>query len=131
MNGSKNAFSFVELLIVITLISILSTIVLTKYGNMAENARKAEALSVLSEMAAAEKRYFLENSAYTTSFTALDSFSAAPYSQNFTFSLDNAASGYVEAVRGSSGSGRKSYGMCIESKKSSCCDANVCNPGCS
>ena len=77
-----NAFTIIELLIVITLIGILMVVALVRYGPVAENARAAEAYSVLAQAAAGEKAYYVDNNAYTSAFTSLDNFSADPTSNN-------------------------------------------------
>lgn len=109
------AFTLIELIIVVTLIGILASIALIKYGPVMENARSAEAYSVLSQIVAAEKAYYLEKNNYTTTWADLDRFDAEPVSEDFNFIITTATSGYVEANRAISTGGRLSYSMCIAS----------------
>lgn len=133
----KQGFTLLELLIVITILGIIALIALTRYGPVLENARASEAFSVLSEIVAAEKRYYIDDGsgvsgAYTTTITDLDSFEAVPASDNFTFSIPsaNTTSGYAQAAR--KGSAQKSHGMCLKSgARATCAGAATCNPGCS
>lgn len=129
----KSGFTLIELVIVVIIIGILASVAIVLYsGKPVEKARSAEAYSVLSEIVHAEKVYFIENSAYTTNFSNLDTFTAAPGSDNFTFSIPSAdtSAGYAQAARKLSGSGQLSYGMCLDSGKRASCDAATCNPGC-
>jgi len=107
-------FTLLELLIVITLIGILAGIALTRYGPVLESGRRAEAYAVLTEILTAEKRYYLDNDTYTTTITDLDSFSAAPASDNFTFSVPSAdvSTGYALATTSVGG---LNYWMCLQS----------------
>lgn len=133
MHKQENAFTLAELLIVVAIIGILAAIAMIRYGNVLESARQAEAYSVLAEIVSAENRYFLDgNNSYTTTITSLDCFTAAPGSDNFTFSIPStdASSGYAQAARISSTGGRQSYGMCLKGGKRAGCAADTCNPGC-
>ncbi|MFH0855041.1 MAG: type II secretion system protein [Candidatus Omnitrophota bacterium] len=109
--NKKNAFTLLELLIVITLVGILAVIVMTRYGAVAENARSAEAYAVLAEVAASESGYYVENNAYTTTWSNLDRYAAAPPSDNFTYTLN---SGYYGKAAPKSGRGTKTYYMCFD-----------------
>jgi prepilin-type N-terminal cleavage/methylation domain-containing protein len=109
-----NAFTIIELLIVITLIGILMVVALVRYGPVAENARAAEAYSVLAQAAAGEKAYYVDNNAYASAFTSLDNFSVDPTSNNFNYSIDtgNACIKAAAKVTGSN-----DYYVCIVSGK--------------
>jgi prepilin-type N-terminal cleavage/methylation domain-containing protein len=117
-------FTLLELLIVITLIGILAGIAITRYGPVTESARRAEAYAVLAEIVAAEKRYYLDKDTYIaissdsgdTNWAELDSFSTAPASDNFTFSVPSidADSGYALATTKVGG---LNYWMCLKNAK--------------
>ncbi len=125
------AFTLLELLMVIVIIGIIATIGVVIYSNMPEKARSAEAYSVLAEIVAAEKRYFLEQNCYTTNISNLDSFDAVPVSNNFNFTIPLAtSSGYARAARNITTADRNSYCMCLDSAKKLANASNNCNPTC-
>ena len=125
LRRNKNAgFTLIELLIVIVLIGILAGIAMIRYGPTQESAKSAEAFSILSEIASAENRYYLENSAYTSTISDLDSFSADPVSTHFTFSVDT-GNKYSKAAA-KVGQAQNDYYMCIESGKTSTGSAPTC-----
>ncbi|MDI6606202.1 MAG: type IV pilin-like G/H family protein [Candidatus Omnitrophota bacterium] len=131
-NGMQRAFTLVELLIVVIIIGILASIGIVQYGTVIEKSRGAEAYSVLADIVAAEKAYFVENDVYTATFSNLHSFTTAPTSDNFTYSIASTDSsrGYTQAAR-KPNAGKNSYGMCFASgKRAVCPNASVCNPGC-
>ncbi|MCX5705550.1 MAG: type II secretion system protein [Candidatus Omnitrophica bacterium] len=113
------AFSLIELLIVIVLVGILAAIAVARYGPVAESARAAEAYSVLAQAVAGEKAYYVDNTAYTTTFSNLDNFSATPSSSNFSFTINIAAAGseYVLATAAGAPAGTTNYYMCIATGK--------------
>lgn len=127
-----NGLTLVELLIVVVVIGVLAAIGIVQYGQVMENARSAEAYSVLADVVAAEKAYFVDNDAYTATFSNLHSYTTAPTSSNFTYSIPSidSSTGYAQAARVSALGGRKSYGMCLDSGKRASCNADACNPGC-
>lgn len=121
MRIKEHGFTLIELSIVVVLVSIIALFALTRYGDIAENARRAEAYSVLSEIAAAEHRYYTDdergaNPKYTGAITDLDTFSASPYSENFDFSVasTDANSGYALATK-KVNRGDHNYWVCLGS----------------
>ena len=105
-----NAFTLIELLIVIVIIGILASASLLRYGPVIENARSAEAYTVLAEIAAAESSYYVDNNAYTFTWSDLDRYDSAPASENFTYTLDPS---YYGKATPKSGKGSVTYYMCF------------------
>lgn len=126
----QRSLTLVELLMVVVIIGILASLGIVQYGAVIEKSRSAEAYSVLADIVAAEKAYYLENDSYTDNFANLDSFTAAPQSDSFTYSIPStdSSTGYAQAAKKV---GIASYGMCFDSgKRNSCLDAEACDPDC-
>ncbi len=107
----NKAFTLIELLIVVALIGILGGIALTRYANVTEGARSAEAYSVLAQIVSAENVHQLENNSYVTctSATCADVLNIdLPSSDNFDFSVP-AAITYAKATH--KGSATRDYCM--------------------
>jgi len=68
----QRAFTLIELLIVLVIISILTTIAIINFGSTKEEAFKAAMRSDLRNIASAEEAFYINNSTYTDSLGALD-----------------------------------------------------------
>ena len=60
----KRGFSLIELLVVVALIAIITTVALPSYQNSVAKSRRAEAAAVLLEAAQALERYYSVNGRY-------------------------------------------------------------------
>jgi len=67
----QKGFSLVELLVVVAIIGILSTMGSQYYDTLAVKAKESEAKAMLSGLYAAEKSFYAEYTAYHSSFVAL------------------------------------------------------------
>jgi prepilin-type N-terminal cleavage/methylation domain-containing protein len=81
------AFTLVELVVTVVIVSVLAGFALVKYSNVREKALSAEAYAVLADIVAAENGYYVEYGNYTTTWANLDRYSAAPTSGSFNYSL--------------------------------------------
>jgi len=68
---SKKGFTLVEVLIVVIIIGILSSLAIPMYKRATEHARIAEATQILSQVRTAEEVYKLKNGSYTDAFADL------------------------------------------------------------
>lgn len=67
LQGEKNGFTLVELLIVVAIIGVLATVGIPTYKKMMQKSRKAEAKVALGALYAAEVGFFAEFAVYTNS----------------------------------------------------------------
>jgi prepilin-type N-terminal cleavage/methylation domain-containing protein len=67
----KNAFTLIELLIVLIIIGVLATLAVPQFTGYVEKSRAAEALNMLAALRTGEDAYKLANGSYTTDFTKL------------------------------------------------------------
>jgi prepilin-type N-terminal cleavage/methylation domain-containing protein len=71
MERNERGFSLIELVLVMAIIGLLSSIAIPNFNLMQEKARQVEAKNLLSSVALAEKIYSGEYSVYTTEFDQL------------------------------------------------------------
>ena len=69
---NKSGFTLLELLIVVLIIGILSSVALPMYKKAAERSKATEALSTLTAVAKSEHDFFLTKNKYTQDFADLD-----------------------------------------------------------
>jgi len=75
-------FTLIELMIVVAVIGILTSIALPAYQKYIRESRRADAKSAVLDLASREERFFSANNTYTTSATALGYGSAFPLAVN-------------------------------------------------
>jgi len=68
---SRRGFTLIELMIVVAIIAFLAMIAIPNYLKFVARSKRAEAQVILASLYAAEKAYFVENSAYTNDLKAL------------------------------------------------------------
>lgn len=64
-------FSLLDLMVVVAILSILATIAIPNYQRFIENAKNAEAKTILASIGTFEKNYFYEANGYTNNLLAL------------------------------------------------------------
>ena len=67
----KKGFTLTELLVVVLIIGILSSVALPQYMKSVEKARATEAIELLGTLVRAETAYFLSNDTYTKNLSEL------------------------------------------------------------
>ncbi len=68
---SASGFTLVELMIVVTVATILTVVAVPSYINTVRKSHRTEAKSILLDIAGREERYMATNGVYTTDPTAL------------------------------------------------------------
>lgn len=69
---NNKGFTLMELLVVVFIIGILTSIAIPEYQKAVERSRSAEAQTILETLAKAEERYLMSNGAYTNELSELD-----------------------------------------------------------
>ena len=68
----RKGFTLIELLVVVLIMGILASVAMPQYFKSVEKSRSSEATSVLSSMASAQERNYMQKSAYATDIANLD-----------------------------------------------------------
>jgi len=83
----KQSFTLIELLIVLVIIAILSSLALPVLNNMHEKAIDAEAYNFMGIIARAEKLYYIETNTYAVGDGAIEELSIIVKSRHW-FAID-------------------------------------------
>jgi type IV pilus assembly protein PilE len=67
----QNAFTLIELMIVVAIIAIISAVALPSYNNYTKKARRSQAQQVMLDTASKNEQYLLDARQYTNSFSTL------------------------------------------------------------
>ena len=70
--NNKKGFTLIELLVVVLIIGILAAMAMPQYFKAVERSRLAEADQLLSSIAQAQQRKYLQINKYATNYSALD-----------------------------------------------------------
>ncbi len=71
--GPRDArgFTLTELMITVAIVAIVAAIAVPAYQDYTRNARRAEAVSLLADLASRQEQYFLDNRTYTSNIASL------------------------------------------------------------
>ena len=70
--NNRQGFTLIELLVVVLIMGILASVAMPQYFKSVEKSRAAEATSVLSSIASAQERAYMQKGTYVTSLADLD-----------------------------------------------------------
>ena len=70
--NNRQGFTLIELLVVVLIMGILASVAMPQYFKSVEKSRAAEATSVLSSIASAQERAYMQKGSYVTSLSDLD-----------------------------------------------------------
>ena len=68
----RKGFTLIELLIVVLIMGILASVAMPQYFKSVEKSRSAEAITILSSIASAQERAYMQKGTYTSSLSELD-----------------------------------------------------------
>ncbi|MDN3484702.1 type IV pilin protein [Pseudoalteromonas sp. APC 3224] len=71
MVAKHTGFTLIELMIAVAIVGILAAIAVPNYSEYVKRASRAEAASALLDAANKQEQYFVDNRAYSTSFSDL------------------------------------------------------------
>ncbi len=71
MHSKQRAFTLIELMVVVAIVAILSSIALPWYGAYVQRGNRGDAISPMQSILDAEERFYTDNVTYTTDLTDL------------------------------------------------------------
>ncbi len=119
MKNNKKGFTLIELLVVVLILGILAAMAMPQYFKAVERSRMSEAVSLLSSIAGAQQRKYLQIGKYAAKYDGLDVAPAGATGNSYTTS-DNGftitlsedtdyTGGVATATRSSSNGGTLNY----------------------
>ena len=98
MNSKRHGFTLIEIIIVVVILGLLASVLAPRLVGNHEQVISGEGRQTLLSVVGAQKRYYLENSAYTATFANLDTTVPASQYFNAPAALNPGASGNVGSV---------------------------------
>lgn len=87
----QGGFTLIELMIAMVILAILAGVALSAYQNHMAQARRADATTMLTQLATSQAQHFLDNKSYAASLTALGFPSATANTENGYYVISIAA----------------------------------------
>ena len=85
--NNKKGFTLIELLVVVLILGILAAMAMPQYFKAVERSRMTEAVTLLSNIASAQQRKYLQINKYATDYRGLD---VAPAGLRVLFTIPKA-----------------------------------------
>lgn len=114
-------FTLVELMIVVVIVGILTSIAYPGYLDYTRRAKRAEAKALLSDITARQERFYFDNNTYTTTMTQLGfpagavSSAEGRYTAAVAAMNANIATGYIITATLAAGSDPKCGNLTLDS----------------
>ena len=109
MVRNQKGFTLIELLVVVLIIGILAAMALPQYFKAVERSRMTEAVTLLTNVAQAQQRKYLQINKYTEQYTGLDvapkGASADTYYTKGAPTTGNGGNGFAVVLHGTASSG--------------------------
>jgi type IV pilus assembly protein PilE len=102
---SSRGFTLIELMIVVAVVALLTTIALPSYQRYVQKSRRTDAKNAVLDLASREERFFSVNNTYTNSAPALGYGAASAFPLAVNASGQSYYSLSVPSVTAASGSG--------------------------
>ncbi len=121
MKNKKKAFTLTELLVVIIVLGVLSTVAVPKFTRVMESRKTTEAEQILGSLRAEQESRCIAGKKYLMDLNKIPSLSSAKQSKNYTYTLGNLG---AEAA-----SPDKAYTIKMPFYQSGqiCCDGDYCS----
>lgn len=116
MTRQQRGFSLLELMMVVAIIAIIAAVAIPQYSQYVRRAQRADAMAALTNVAAVQEKYYLQNNSYASSLTDLG-LSDSSVDGYYTLKVTSGdADGFEAIAVPSSGSPQAADGQCSEFK---------------